>query len=156
MNPAVEFDPQGTFYASSLIYATPRDFARFGYLYLRGGVWDGVRVLPEGWVDFARTRGPDPDTDIYGAGWWLTPMSGTGRPIRSLITDNAMADAYSAQGFEGQILVIVPSKDLLLVRLGLFANNAANWDALGDWATRLTGAFGARTMAAIASERPAR
>jgi CubicO group peptidase (beta-lactamase class C family) len=144
MNPVVEFDPQGTFYGSSLIYATARDFARFGTLYLRGGLWDGARVLPEGWVDFARTPTPAANTDTYGAGWWLTPAHGPGRPYNSLITNNAMADAFSAQGHEGQIIVVVPSKDLVLVRLGLFADSPDSWDALGDWATRMIGAFGDR------------
>lgn len=144
MRPIVEFDPQGAFYGSSLVWASARDFARFGYLYLRGGVWDGQRVLPDGWVDFARTPGPDADADIYGAQWWLTPRSGPGRPMRSLITDNGMADAFSAQGYEGQIIVVVPSKDLVMVRLGLFHGGAESWDALGDWSTRLIGAFGDR------------
>ncbi|HYD87631.1 MAG TPA: serine hydrolase [Vitreimonas sp.] len=144
MRPVVEFDPQGTFYGSSLVWASARDFARFGYLYLRGGVWDGQRVLPAGWVDFARTPGSDADTDVYGAQWWLTPRSGPGRPDRSLITDNAMADAFSAQGHEGQIIVVVPSKDLVMVRLGLFHGGLESWNALGAWSTRLIGAFGRR------------
>jgi CubicO group peptidase (beta-lactamase class C family) len=143
MHPVVEFDPQGTFYGSSLVWATARDFAKFGYLYLRDGMWDGQRVLPEGWVDFGRTRGPDANADIYGAQWWLTAAHGPGRPDRSLITDNRMADAFSAQGYEGQIIVVVPSKDLVLVRLGRF-DDTAGWDALGDWATRMIGAFGNR------------
>ncbi len=144
MHPVVEFDPQGAFYGSSLIYATARDFARFGYLYLRDGVWDGARVLPEGWVDFGRTPTPDPSVDIYGAHWWLTPSSGTGRPARSLIVDENMADSFSAQGYEGQIIVISPSKDLVMVRLGRFEGGEDSWNALGDWATRLIGAFSNR------------
>jgi CubicO group peptidase (beta-lactamase class C family) len=144
MNAVVEFDPQGTFYGSSLVYATARDHARFGYLYLRDGVWDGVRVLPEGWVDFGRSPGPALNTDIYGAGWWLTPPTGEGRPARSLIIGDEMRDAFSAQGFEGQIIVVVPSKDLVLVRLGRFDGGMESWNALGDWATRLAGAFGDR------------
>jgi CubicO group peptidase (beta-lactamase class C family) len=144
MHPVVEFDPQGTFYGSSLIWASARDFARFGYLYLRDGVWDGERVLPEGWVDFGRTPGPAQNTDTYGAGWWLTPSQGPGRPSRSLITDPGMADAFSAQGYEGQIVVVVPSKDLVLVRLGRFDGGLEAWDALGDWATRMIGAYGDR------------
>lgn len=144
MHPIVEFDPQGLFYGSALVWATPRDWARFGYLYLRGGVWDGRRVLPEGWVDFARTPGPASNADIYGAHWWLTPVRGTGRPQRSLITAEDMRDAFSAQGHEGQIVVVVPSKDLVLVRLGRFDGEGEAWNALGDWATRLAGAFGAR------------
>jgi CubicO group peptidase (beta-lactamase class C family) len=144
MHPVVEFDPQGTFYGSSLVWASARDFARFGYLYLRDGVWDDERVLPEGWVDFGRTPGPAQNTDTYGAGWWLTPAQGPGRPARSLITDTGLADAFSAQGHEGQIIVVVPSKDLVLVRLGRFDGGLEAWDALGDWATRMIGAFGDR------------
>jgi CubicO group peptidase (beta-lactamase class C family) len=147
MHPIVEFDPQGLFYGSSLYWATARDYARFGYLYLRGGVWNGQRVLPEGWVDFARTPGPASNTDTYGAQWWLTPASGPGRPARSLITDNRMADVFSAQGHEGQIIVVAPSKDLVMVRLGLFADSDEAWNALGDWATQLIGAFGDRPAA---------
>jgi CubicO group peptidase (beta-lactamase class C family) len=139
-----EYDPQGVFYGSSLLWATARDYAKFGYLYLRDGVWDGERVLPEGWVDFGRTPGPAQNTDTYGAQWWLTPAHGPGRPGRSLITDNSMSDAFSAQGYEGQIIVVVPSKDLVMVRLGRFDGGAEAWDALGDWSTRLIGAFGDR------------
>jgi CubicO group peptidase (beta-lactamase class C family) len=144
MRPVVEFDPEGTFYGSSLFWATGRDYARFGYLYLRDGTWNGQRVLPEGWVDFARTPGPASNTDTYGAQFWLTPTSGTGRPARSLIVDPSMTDAFSAQGHEGQIIVIVPSKDLVLVRLGHFDGGGEAWDALGDWAGRMIGAFGDR------------
>lgn len=144
MRPVVEFDPQGTFYGSSLVYATAQDFARFGMLYLRNGAWDGARVLPEGWVDFARTPGPASNADIHGAHWWLTPPHGTGRPARSLIVGDEARDAFSAQGYQGQIIVVVPSKDLVMVRLGLFDGGAESWDALGDWATRIIGAFGDR------------
>lgn len=147
MHPLVEYDPQGVFYGSSLIYATARDFAKFGYLYLRDGVWDGERIVPEGWVDFGRTPGPARNTDTYGAHWWLTPAHGPGIPSRALITDAGMADAFSAQGHEGQIIVVVPSKDLVMVRLGRFDGGGEAWDALGDWATRLIGAFGDRPEA---------
>jgi len=147
MHPVVEFDPQGAFYGSSLYWATARDYARFGYLYLRDGVWNGERVLPEGWVDFARTPGPDAATDTYGAQWWLTPPSGEGRPSRSLIVNDDLRDAFSAQGHEGQIIVVVPSKDLVLVRLGRFDGGGEAWNAMGDWAGRLIGAFGDRPQA---------
>jgi|CXWL01.1.fsa_nt_gi CubicO group peptidase (beta-lactamase class C family) len=144
MHPLVEYDPQGLFYGSSLIWATARDYARFGTLYLRDGMWDGQRVLPEGWVDFARTRGADPNADIYGAQWWLTPASGNGQPDRSLLITPNMRDAFSAQGHEGQVILVVPSKDMVFVRLGLFHGGTEAWDALGDWMGRLAGAFGDR------------
>jgi CubicO group peptidase (beta-lactamase class C family) len=141
MHPVVEFDPQGTFYGSSLIWATARDFARFGYFYLRDGVWNGQRLLPQGWVDFARSPGSDANTDIYGAGWWLTPPQGTGRPEHATIRDNALADNFSAQGYQGQMIVVVPSRDMVVVRLGLFDDSSGHWDALGDWLAKVIDAF---------------
>src|SRR6185369_7480460 len=114
-----EFDSTGTFIGSALVYATARDWARFGYLYLKDGVWNGKRILPEGWVDFARAKNPASNSDVYGAGFWITPQSGSGKPLPAL-TPNGPRDLYNAQGHEGQLVVIVPSKDLVVVRLGLF------------------------------------
>lgn len=129
-----EFDAQGAFLGGSLLYATAHDFARFGYLYLRDGLWDGQRILPQGWVDFARFPQPAPETDTYGAGFWITPPTGDGKGMRSLIIGEGMRDAFSAQGRSGQVVLIVPSKDLVLVRLGQFAqDNGGAWNALGDW-----------------------
>lgn len=100
-----KFDAAGTFIGSSFCYCTVRDFARFGLLYMRDGVWDGRRILPEGWVDYARTPTPVPDTEEmgYGAHWWLG-MCGPG--------------SFSANGYEGQYTVLVPELDLILVRNG--------------------------------------
>ena len=97
--------------------------ARIGYLYLRDGMWNGTRVLPEGWVDFARTRGPDPQADVYGAHFWLrlptvyAPSGESGLP----------SDAYHAVGHEGQLLTIIPSRRLVVVRLGLSVGRGV-WD----------------------------
>lgn len=146
IHPIVEFDPRGNYYGSAMVWASARDFARFGYLYLRDGVWDGTRVLPEGWVDFARSHGPDAQTDIYGAQFWLTPSSGTGRPARATIADTGLSDVFSAQGHEGQFILIVPSKDMVIVRLGRFEDTGPRWNALGDWLTRLINAFGDRPV----------
>ena len=97
------FDEAGTFVGSSYLYATARDFARFGLLYLRDGVWDGQRLLPEGWVDEARTpRAEDPeDGTPYGAQWWV-PAPGQ----------------FVARGYEAQRIICVPDRDLVVVRLG--------------------------------------
>lgn len=105
-SPIPKFDEAGTFIGSSFCFCTARDFARFGLLYLRGGNWDGVQILPEGWVDHARTPTPFvPDTEPmgYGAHWWLG-LAGPG--------------SFSANGYDGQYIVLVPAKDLILVRHG--------------------------------------
>lgn len=127
-----EFDATGSFLGGSLVYATAQDFARFGLLYLRGGRWDDKQIVPRKWVDFARTPTPAKNIDTYGAGWWLTPPKGDGAPLRSLIVGGPV-DAFSAQGHEGQVILIVPSKDLVIVRLGRFDDRRGAWDALGDW-----------------------
>ncbi|MDX2233319.1 MAG: serine hydrolase [Hyphomonadaceae bacterium] len=134
-----EFDQTGLFYGSALIYAPAREFAKFGYLYLRDGVWDGRRILPEGWVDFARTPGPAANTDGYGAGWWLNPATGPGKPRRVLM--DAGRDGFSAQGHEGQIVLVIPSRDLVIVRMGLIAETPDAWDALYDWVGRVGALF---------------
>jgi CubicO group peptidase (beta-lactamase class C family) len=97
------FDAAGTFIGSSYVFATARDFARFGLLYLRDGVWDGRRLLPEGWVDHARSETP-PSDGQYGAHWWLA------------LHDPGI---FNASGFNGQYVVVVPDRDLVLVRLGV-------------------------------------
>jgi CubicO group peptidase (beta-lactamase class C family) len=141
-----EFDATGLYYGSALVYANARDFAKFGYLYLRDGMWEGQRVLPEGWVDFARTPGTGTNSDGYGAGWWLNPQVGTGRPRRVLM-DTGSRDGFSAQGHEGQLVLVVPSKDLVIVRMGLIAETPDAWDKLYDWMARVGRAFPASTTA---------
>lgn len=136
-----EFDARGTFLGGSFVWATARDYARFGLLYLRGGVWEGRRILPAGWVDFARTPVPGSGADTYGAGFWLTPETGTGTPWRALIAGRNPADAFSAQGRDGQVILIVPSQDLVIVRLGLLSGGTEGWDALGDWLAALAQSF---------------
>ncbi len=134
-----EFDQAGTFLGSSLVYATARDWARFGLLYLRDGEWDGRRILPAGWVDFARTKTPATNCDVYGAGFWVTPAAGRGKPYVALAPDGPR-DIFLAQGHEGQVVVVVPSKDLVLVRLGLF-DDRVGWGPLGEWVVNLLTRF---------------
>jgi len=126
-----EFDKTGTFIGSAFVYATARDWARFGLLYLRDGVWNERRILPEGWVDFARSKTTADNCDVYGAGWWITPPTGDGKPYRALL-QSGPRDTFMAQGHEGQLVVVVPSKDLVLVRLGLF-DDRKGFGAMGEW-----------------------
>jgi CubicO group peptidase (beta-lactamase class C family) len=132
-----EFDAKGTFVGSAFVYATARDWARLGLLYLRDGVWNGKRILPEGWVDFARTKTPAENCDIYGAGFWIAAASGTGKPLPSM----GPRDMFRAQGHEGQIVAIVPSKDLIVVRLGKFDDDRAGFTALGEWLDQVVALF---------------
>ncbi|MCP3855947.1 MAG: serine hydrolase [Actinomycetia bacterium] len=104
-----KFDEAGTWIASSFVYATAQDFARFGLLYLRDGVWDGQRLLPHGWVDRARTpQGDEPDRlEGYGDHWWVYPCP---------------HGSFRCSGYEGQAIVCVPGLDLVIVRLGKTPN----------------------------------
>ncbi|MDH5316080.1 MAG: beta-lactamase family protein [Gemmatimonadota bacterium] len=113
----MEPDATGLFVASSFMYATARDWARFGLLYLRDGVWNGERILPEGWVRYSVTPAPAAPLGEYGGQWWLNAgaaADSTRRPFPGL-----PREFYRASGFEGQMVGIVPSADLVVVRLGL-------------------------------------
>ncbi|MCR9079485.1 MAG: beta-lactamase family protein [Hyphomonadaceae bacterium] len=134
-----EFDPAGTFLGGSLVWASARDFAKFGYLYLRDGVWEDERLLPEGWVDFARTKTPADNANIYGAGWWITAYGEDRSHAQNAKTPPW--DAFHAGGHEGQTIWVVPSRDLVIVRLGLMSNAGENWEALYEWNQQIARAF---------------
>jgi CubicO group peptidase (beta-lactamase class C family) len=109
----LEVDGAGTFVASSYMYATAREWARFGQLYLQDGVWQGQRLLPEGWVAYTRTPAPAGSQPTHGAHFWLsTPVEYRG-PAMPL-----PADVFHAAGHEAQFVTIVPSHDAVIVRLG--------------------------------------
>lgn len=113
----MEADASGTFVGSSYMLATARDWARFGQLYLQDGVWDGHRVLPDGWVRFATTPTPESPNGNWGAHWYLKLNAdiGGGTPAAARIAP----DAYFTIGHEGQTLTVIPSLQLVVVRLGL-------------------------------------
>ena len=140
MDFVVEFDAAGTPITGALMWATPRDWAKFGLLYLRGGVWDGEQVLPEGWVDWAQTGSETDDGNVYGAGFWrMVPANEASHAERS--PDDGPWDAYAVQGSEGQVVWIVPSRDLVIVRMGVMANERSNWTALMNWCQAIARAF---------------
>ena len=121
----IETDAAGNFVGSSLMYATARDWARFGQLYLNDGMWNGERILPEGWVQFTGVPAPADSNRSYGAHFWLGVPSDPGEPA-SVLTDGAL----QAAGHEGQYVTIIPSHDAVIVRLGRTRYGDA-WDQAG-------------------------
>jgi CubicO group peptidase (beta-lactamase class C family) len=102
----LEPDASGTYVGSSFMYASARDWAKFGQLYLQDGVWNGERILPEGWAKYSATETPN-SKGKYAAHFWLYH------------NDNQYpSDVYHAIGFEGQFVTMVPSQKLIIVRLG--------------------------------------
>jgi CubicO group peptidase (beta-lactamase class C family) len=108
----MEVDHQGNFVGSSQIYTTARDLARFGVLLANDGVWNGKRLLPEGWVKFSTTpapsRPPAPGQWGYGAQFWLLDQM-PGVP----------AGTFTTAGNKGQFVTVVPGHDLVIVRTGV-------------------------------------
>ncbi|MCC7001051.1 MAG: serine hydrolase [Gemmatimonadaceae bacterium] len=113
----MEPDATGLYVASSFMYATARDWARFGQLYLQDGVWNGERILPEGWVEFSRTPAPAAPLGQYGGQWWLNAGAANDSSKREF--PRLPRELYYASGFEGQTVAVIPSRDLVVVRLGL-------------------------------------
>lgn len=108
-------DWNGDFLMSGQTYSTARDFARFGLLYLNGGMWNGERILPEGWSKYVATLGPVQPAGNgarYGAQFWI--YGGL---------DGLAADAFSPNGGQGQYAMIVPSHNAVIVRRGFDAGN---------------------------------
>jgi len=107
----METDPYGNFLAQGYELASARDWARLGNLYLQDGVWNGARILPEGYVKFVSTVAPAWEADrnpVYGAFFWLNREGSFPVP----------RDAYYMAGSGTQIALIIPSHDLVVVRLG--------------------------------------
>ena len=115
-------DASGTFLAASALFASARDWARLGLLFLQDGVWNGERLLPEDWLAYSRRPTvPAPD-DRYGAGVWLNlpDSENFGEPPMP-------RDAFYMLGHDQQVVAIVPSRDLVIVRLGL-TRPGGDWD----------------------------
>ena len=104
-----ETDWQANYILSSQVWSTADDLATLGQLYLEDGVWNGERILPEGWREYvSRPSGPQPDGPFgYGAGFWLLNNS-----------EGVPPDTFAAFGNRGQYVVIVPSREVVIVRRG--------------------------------------
>ena len=112
----LETDNNGTYIGSSYMYASAHDWARLGEFCLRDGVWMDNRLLPEGWMEYSTTPTPNNPLNNYGAHFWLNAdPEGTSQ---TRTWPGLPADAYSMNGFQGQRVIIIPSKELVVVRLG--------------------------------------
>ena len=112
----LEPDRAGTFVGSSFMFATARDWGRLGLLYLGNGVVEGRRILPEGFVEYVTKPTDVSPRRAYGAGFWLNAGEPGNPAERSW--PSLPLDAYAARGFQGQTTFVVPSRQLVIVRLG--------------------------------------
>ena len=104
----LETDPYGNFLITGYDYGTARNWARIGLLYLQDGMWQGQRILPEGWAEFVSTPAPAWKRPEYGGFFWLNRIG----------TWNLPPETYFAAGAGGQNTWIVPSQQLVIVRMG--------------------------------------
>ncbi|ULQ54691.1 serine hydrolase domain-containing protein [Flavihumibacter fluvii] len=117
----LEPDASGTYVTSSYSYATARDFARFGLLYYNNGIWNGKQVLPENWVKESIQPATADPLKRYGYQFWLNGLDKHDSTKRWY--PDVPADMYFADGYGGQNVYIIPSKKLVVVRLGLHVIN---------------------------------
>jgi len=129
-NMILETDPFGNFLIQGYEFGSGRDWVRLGNLYLQDGVWNGERILPEGFTEFVSTLAPAWEADgrpIYGGFFWI---NGNGRfPVPK--------DVYFMAGAGGQYTIIIPSHDLVVVRLGLYKGAGPGGKALEQALTLL-------------------
>ncbi len=117
----LEPDAGGTYVGSSYAFATPRDWARFGLLFLNDGMFNAERILPEGWSEYSSTPCEGADMGQYGAQFWLNAGSKT--DVVKRYYPDVPTDLYWADGYEGQNVFILPSKDLVVVKLSQSSGN---------------------------------
>jgi CubicO group peptidase (beta-lactamase class C family) len=125
LNTNVETDAAGLFVASSYCYGTTRDWARFGLLFLNDGVFACDTLLSKPWVDFMKTPAEASNGKYAGTFWLKEPEE------KNRLTD-VPGDIFFADGFQGQRIYIVPSKELVVVRLGFGMGNFSMNDFLRE------------------------
>ena len=141
----METDWHGDYVASSQVWMTARDMARLGQLYLQDGMWGGERLLPPGWIDFVTTPAEaQPDLDFgYAGSFWL--IGGV---------EGAPADAFAGLGHRGQHMVIVPSRDLVIVRRGFDVVGEPRFN-IAKLTADIVGSFDAAERARLLAEAAA-
>jgi CubicO group peptidase (beta-lactamase class C family) len=105
----VEADLAGNYVASSYAWATARDWAKFGLLYLNNGMWNGEELFTKKWVDYATTPTPT-SNGLYGAQFWLNAQNQF---------KDVPKNIYFADGYQGQRVYILPDQEVVVVRFGL-------------------------------------
>ena len=133
----LEFDSTDTPIGSSHMLATPRDWAKFGLLYLDDGVVGGERLLPEGWVDYSARLTPHSEEFGYAAGFWTNRGDSGGALYR--IRAGIPADAFMARGAYGQYVVVVPSKRLVVARFGMALDRRNDLDTVAHLIAEVIG-----------------
>ncbi|MGI9328280.1 MAG: serine hydrolase domain-containing protein [Pseudomonadales bacterium] len=127
----LEPDAAGTFIGSSFMVASARDWAKLGQLYLNEGLWNGQQLFAPEWVAFVRELTPQSQARSYGAGFMRR------RPLTLYAESQVPAlpeDAFAAHGLQNQALYIIPSEDLVVVRLGATSDywQSGEWSLVAD------------------------
>ncbi|MCC3861209.1 serine hydrolase domain-containing protein [Pseudemcibacter aquimaris] len=119
----LETDWDGNFIMSSQVWTTARDLGRLAVLYLNRGVWQGERILPDNWGDYVSTPAPsEPSRGVgYGAQWWLYPKSKF---------PELPADMYMANGNRGQRIMMIPDRNIAIIRRGHDDSTVAVFDVV--------------------------
>ncbi|GGA40044.1 serine hydrolase domain-containing protein [Dyella nitratireducens] len=143
----IETDESGTLLGSGFMYASARDLARFGQLYLDDGVVNGKRILPEGWAAYAHSQTLDTG---YGAGFWTNLVNKGSVPVWDAPwgMPQLPKDMFYARGAFGQDIIIVPSEHLVVVRMGLTVQGGGT--GIGDATAAIIAALHHTTHAALA------
>lgn len=138
----LETDWHGDFMSSSQVWMTARDMARLGQLYLQNGNWAGEQILPPDWVDFITMPAPaQPEGDFgYGGSFWL--LGGV---------DGVPEDTYAGLGNRGQYLIIIPSRELVIVRRGFDVAGGERFD-IGRLTRDIVAAYDAAEAERLAAE----
>lgn len=138
----LEFDGAGTPIGGSHLWASARDWARLGLLFLNDGVIGGERILPPGWVAYSARQTPGSGAYGYGAGFWTNRGEGFGAGFR--IAAGIPADAFMMRGSQGQYLLIIPSRDLLIGRFGPAFTERDDMDVVARLTREVISALAAR------------
>lgn len=125
VNVTLQLDGAGTIEGSGEMLASARDWARLGQLYLNDGIAGGKRILPEGWVNYSASATPNAWVGI-GAGFWTNQGNSFGAKFR--VDHGWPRDAFFAKGTIGQYTIVIPSEQLVIVRLG----RSPNWPPEAD------------------------